>query len=84
MPANGNVAIGEFSHCFGNREAAQRHVEINHRAAYATAEAVKDLLLSVDLEARSALVVQRAQADPFVALAAESSKPSFSQYSMSG
>ena len=65
------VAVGEQLHRLGEAEPLLLLDELDHVAADPAAEAVVELLLRLDRERRRALLVERAEADPAGALAAQ-------------
>ena len=65
------VAVGEQLDRLGETEPLLLLDELDHVTADPAAEAVVELLLGVDRERRGALLVERAEADPAGALAAQ-------------
>jgi hypothetical protein len=65
------VAVGQQLHRLGEAQPLLLLDELDRVAADAAAEAVVELLLRVDRERRRALLVERAEADPAGALAAQ-------------
>ena len=66
------ITIGKLSHSLAIREAMPRHMEVNNRAAFAAAKAIEKILVGIDRETRSILVMQGAEALVGLALALES------------